>query len=125
MKKLLGLLLLASACTNNMPESSAPAADHRPNTFRSEAIAAAPTAGKVDEPEAPQARLDEEGEPAEPAGDDSAYAVVEERDHNAFTKEVNRHLENGYHLRGAMRTERTGPSTFVYLQALVRHRADK
>lgn len=117
MKKLLGLLLLASACTNNMPESSAPAAAHRPTTFRSETIAVGGPREKVE-------MLDEEEESVAPTAD-SAYTVVEERNHHKFTKEVNKRLEMGYHLRGAMRTERTGPSTFVYLQALVRDRAGK
>ena len=54
---------------------------------------------------------------------DSAYTVIALTNRQAFVGRVNECLDHGYYLRGPLRTERTGPGSFVYLQDLVCHRA--
>lgn len=54
---------------------------------------------------------------------ETAYTVIVEKSRARFLQKVNQRLETGFYLRGPMRTERTGPASFVYLQDMVRHRA--
>lgn len=144
MKKYLVLLLLASACNRDpeLPkgpvraELSSLAERPRPDEGVMLSDGSAPTT-----PPTPQQRADYRAQIAlyaqrldDAAGEasgatestdqplDSAYTVVSCPSRERFTRRVNEHLNGGYFLRGPMRTERTGPASFVYLQDMVRHR---
>ena len=134
MKKHLLFLGLATACTRASEPTERPrpfSSEH--NTLVSDSTQRVLSADSASQGPTPEQRQDyrrqmellRHSTADEPSGKgrDSAFLVITLPDRGSFVRRVNQCLEGGYFLRGPLRTERTGPGSFVYVQDLVCHRA--